>query len=57
MCARPAAGAAAEAARDWAIKQNWGEYFPIVDGSIPGRDEVASARQRPSVAGDELPGI
>ena len=33
-----AAGAAAEAARDRAIEQNWGKYFLIVDGSIPGKD-------------------
>lgn len=36
-----AAGTAAEAARDRAIEQNWGKYFLIVDGSIPGKDEGA----------------
>ena len=36
-----AAGAAAEAARDRAIEQNWGKYFLIVDGSIPGKDAGA----------------
>lgn len=36
-----AAGAAAEAARDRAIEQNWGKYFLVVDGSIPGKDAGA----------------
>jgi hydrogenase small subunit len=36
-----AAGAAAEAARDRAIEQNWGKYVLIVDGSIPGKDSGA----------------
>ena len=30
-----ASGTAAEAARDQAIKDNWGNYLVIVDGSVP----------------------
>ena len=33
-----AAGTAAEAAREDAIRQNWGKYLLVVDGSVPTKD-------------------
>ena len=37
-CTEAAAGDAAEAARKAAMKENWGKYLLVVDGSIPERD-------------------